>query len=46
MAIQVEALITVGRQGEARALAERFLAGNRSGVLARRVAALVGIDKP
>ncbi|HVV52378.1 MAG TPA: hypothetical protein VHO06_22115 [Polyangia bacterium] len=41
-AIKVEALVKLGRQNEARALAARFVAEQRGTLLARRVAELVG----
>jgi hypothetical protein len=45
-AIKVEALVGLGRQTEARALAARFVAEHRGTLLAGRVAALVGIAEP
>jgi hypothetical protein len=42
-ALKVEALVKLGRDDEARALAERFVAQNRGSLLARRVAALAGV---
>jgi hypothetical protein len=45
-AIKVEALVKGGREAEARALAERFVAEHRGTLLARRVAALAGLAVP
>jgi hypothetical protein len=45
-ALKVEALVKLGRQAEARALAERFVAEHRGSLLAERVAALVGLARP
>jgi len=42
-AIQIEALMKVGRETEARALAERFVAENRGSLLAKRVADVAGL---
>jgi len=42
-ALKVEALVKLGRQAEARALAERFVAEHRGSLLAARVAALAGL---
>jgi len=42
-ALKVEALVKLGRQSEARALAERFVAEHRGSLLAGRVAALAGL---
>lgn len=43
-AIRVEALVKLDRQADARALAVRFMTENRGSLLAKRVAALVGLD--
>lgn len=43
-AIRIEALLKVDREAEARALAVRFVSENRESLLAKRVAALVGLD--
>ena len=43
-AIKIEALLKLDRQAEARALAVRFVTENRGSLLAKRVAALVGLD--
>lgn len=43
-AIKIEALLKLDRQTEARALAARFVTENRGSLLAKRVAALVGVD--
>jgi len=45
-AIKVEALMRVGREAEARALAERFIAEHRGTLLARRVADVAGVTQP
>ena len=45
-ALKVEALIHLGRTSEARALAERFVAGHRGTLLAARVAEIAGLPKP
>jgi hypothetical protein len=45
-ALKVEALIHLGRDGEARALAERFVAEHRGTLLAARVAEIAGLMKP
>jgi hypothetical protein len=42
-ALKVEALVKLGRQAEARALAERFVAEHRGSLLAARVAELAGV---
>jgi hypothetical protein len=42
-ALKVEALVKLGRQAEARALAERFVAEHRGSLLAARVAELSGV---
>ena len=44
-AIRIEALAKLGRQAEARALAERFVAEHRGSLLAARVA-MVGLAAP
>lgn len=43
-AIRIEALLKLDRQAEVRALAARFVTENRGSLLAKRVAALVGLD--
>ncbi len=43
-AIKIEALLKLDRQADARALAVRFVTENRGSLLAKRVAALVGLD--
>ncbi|HXU02345.1 MAG TPA: hypothetical protein VN903_15370 [Polyangia bacterium] len=45
-AIRIEALMKLGRETEARALAERFVAENRGSLLARRVADVAGLSRP
>jgi len=45
-AIKVEALMKLGRDAEARSLAERFVAEHRGTLLARRVANLAGLTVP
>ena len=45
-AIKVEALMKLGREAEARALAERFVAEHRGTLLARRVADIAGLAAP
>jgi hypothetical protein len=45
-ALKVEALMHLGRDGEARALAERFVAENRGTLLAARVAEIAGLTNP
>jgi len=45
-ALKVEALMHLGRDGEARALAERFVAEHRGTLLAARVAEIAGLTKP
>jgi hypothetical protein len=45
-AIKVEALMKLGREAEARGLAERFVAEHRGTLLARRVADLAGLTVP
>jgi hypothetical protein len=45
-AIKVEVLLDLGREAEARALAERLVAEHRGSLLARRVAALAGLTDP
>ena len=42
-ALRVEALVQLGRDGEARALAERFVAEHRDSLLSERVAAMAGL---
>ena len=44
-AIKIEALLNVGREGEARNLARRFVADQRGTLLARRVAERVGLTE-
>ena len=44
-AIKIEALVKLDRQADARALAVRFVTENRGSLLAKRVAALVGLDE-
>ena len=44
-AIRIEALMKLGRESEARALATRFVAENRGSLLAGRVAELVGLTE-
>ena len=43
IALEVEALMKLGRETEARALAERFVAEHRGSLLARRVAEVAGL---
>jgi hypothetical protein len=45
-AIKIEALMKLGRDAEARALAERFVAEHRGSLLARRVADVAGLPQP
>jgi len=45
-AIDIEALMKLGRDTEARARATRFVAEHRGSLLARRVAELVGLTEP
>lgn len=45
-ALRVEALVKLGRQDEARVLAERFVAEHRGSLLAKRVAELAGLERP
>jgi hypothetical protein len=45
-ALRIEALVKVGRMGEARALAERFVADHGGSPLADRVRRLAGLDRP
>jgi len=45
-AVKVEALVRLGRAGEARALAARFVASHRGTVLGDRVAAMAGLPTP
>jgi hypothetical protein len=45
-ALKVEALMKLGREAEARALAQRFIAENRGSLLARRVADVAGLSTP
>ena len=45
-AIKIEALMKLGRESEARALAERFVAEHRGSLLARRVAEVAGLAQP
>jgi len=45
-ALKVEALMHLGRDGEARALAERFVAEHRGTLLAARVAEIAGLPSP
>jgi hypothetical protein len=42
-AVRVEALVQLGRNGEARAMAERFVAAHRGSLLSDRVAAVAGL---
>ena len=42
-ALKVEALMKLGREAEARAIAERFVAEHRGSLLARRVAEIAGL---
>jgi hypothetical protein len=44
-AIKIEALMKLGREAEARALAERFVAEHRGSLLARRVADIAGLSE-
>jgi hypothetical protein len=44
-AIRIEALMKLGREAEARALAERFVAEHPGSLLARRVADVVGLEE-
>lgn len=44
-ALEVEALVKLGRETEARALAERFVAKHRGSLLAERVARIAGLGK-
>jgi hypothetical protein len=43
-ALKVEVLMKLGRDAEARALAERFVAEHRGSLLARRVASVAGLE--
>lgn len=45
IALKVEVLMKLGRETEARALAERFVAEHRGSLLARRVADVAGLSK-
>jgi hypothetical protein len=45
-AIRIEALMKLGRETEARALAARFVAEHRGSLLARRVADVAGLTEP
>jgi hypothetical protein len=45
-ALKVEALMHLGRDGEARVLAARFVAEHRGTLLAARVAEIAGLSKP
>jgi len=45
-AVRIEALVKLGREAEARALATRFVADHRGSLLATRVAELVGLVEP
>ena len=45
-AIKIEALMKLGREAEARPLAERFVAEHRGSLLARRVAEVAGLAAP
>jgi len=45
-ALKVEALMHLGRDGEARALAERFVVEHRGTLLAARVAEIAGLPRP
>ncbi len=45
-ALKVEALMHLGRDGDARALAQRFVAEHRGTLLAARVAEIAGLSKP
>jgi hypothetical protein len=45
-ALKIEALMKLGRDAEARALAERFVAQHRGSLLARRVAEIAGLVEP
>ena len=44
-ALEIEALMKLGRADEARALAERFVAQHRGSLLARRVADVAGLQQ-
>ena len=46
IALEVEALMKLGREREARALAERFVAEHRGSLLARRVADVAALTPP
>jgi hypothetical protein len=46
IALEVEALMKLGREAEARALAGRFIAEHRGSLLARRVADVAGLTAP
>jgi hypothetical protein len=46
IALEVEALMKLGREAEARALAARFVAEHRGSLLARRVADVAGLTTP
>lgn len=46
LALEIEVLMKVGQQSEARALATRFLARPGGGLLARRVAEVAGLTEP
>ena len=45
IALKIEAMMKLGRETEARALAERFVAEHRGSLLARRVADVVGLSQ-
>jgi hypothetical protein len=45
-ALEIEALMKLGRETEARALAERFVAEHRGSLMARRVAEVAGLTPP
>ena len=45
-ALKIEALMKLGRETEARGLAERFVAEHRGSLLARRVAEVAGLTQP
>ena len=45
-ALKIEALMKLGREREARALAERFVTEQRGSLMARRVAEVAGLTPP
>jgi outer membrane protein assembly factor BamD (BamD/ComL family) len=45
-AIKIEALLKLGRETEAHAMAEQFVAEHRGSLLSRRVAEIAGLPQP